>query len=120
MHYLIAFAVFLVSSAGTYLFLKKKIFFVLSEVEERRDFGAKDMVKPFWEQLKQSQVFQRHAPEKILHKTLSRTRILALKMEHKTALWLEKLRVRAQKKNGIVQEEEKKKLPGDYWEQLKK
>lgn len=120
MHYLIASIVLLASGIGTYVFLKKKISLVLSEVEERRDFGAKDAVKPFWEQLKQSQVFQRHAPEKVLHKTLSRARVLALKMENKTAFWLEKLRVRAQKKNGIVQEEEKKKLPGDYWEQLKK
>ena len=118
MHYLIAFAVFAGSCAGIYVFFRKKMFFIRSEVEEQRGFGVKDIMQSFVEQFKQSKLFQRHAPEKVLHKTLSRARIVALKMENKIALWLEKLRMRAQKKNGAVQEEEKK-LPGDYWEHLK-
>ena len=117
MNYLIAFIVFLGSVVATCLFLRKKMLFVLSEVPEHRGFGIKDMVKPFVDQAKQSQLFQRHTPEKVLHKTLSRARILALKMENKTAFWLEKLRMRAQEKNSMPQEE--KKLPGDYWERLK-
>ena len=50
--------------------------------------------------------------EKVLHKTLSKTRVIAMKTESKTGAWLEGLRKRS--------EQRKQKFSEAYWDQFKK
>ena len=74
----------------------------ISEIVQK----AKDRSK---EEVKKLSGSGRFNHELFLQKILSKVRILTLKTENKTALWLERLR---RKKNNHVQD--------DYWRELKK
>ncbi|MCH7605105.1 hypothetical protein IID24_03920 [Patescibacteria group bacterium] len=73
--------------------------------------GVRDFVVRSTKRLRDSENI-RAVPEKVLQKTLSKTRVLAMKTESKTGEWLSQLRKRSKEK--------KEKFSKEYWDQFKK
>lgn len=67
-----------------------------------------------------SSVAQNNHPEKLLHRVLSKSRVLMLRSERVISMWLERLRTRTQEKNGTKTPQEPKSFSEDYWGRLKK
>lgn len=85
----------------------------LSRLREfpKDDWGLKDVISEATDTLAKSEKLESLNPEKLLHKALSKTRILALKTDSKTSAWLENLRERSQQKEG--------KFKDAYWSKLR-
>jgi len=64
------------------------------------------------DRMKPAQLVKNFPIETILHKLLSKMRIISLKLENKSASWLTALRARSLKKKNPVND--------TYWEDLKK
>jgi len=91
------------------LFRKIPVLVELPEISLQKEEGK--LFLRLKEKIKEISPFKSFSFEIFLQKLLSKIRILTLKIENKTANWLQKLRERAQKK----------KLENDhYWEELKK
>ncbi len=98
--------IFLGSIAGMlYLFWLKAP--VIIEMPLKREIISKKKIAGV---AKEKNPFSNFSIEKKLHKFLSSTRVLILKIENKISLWLQKLRKKKTDK-------EKK---DDYWQRLKK
>lgn len=95
---------------GVILFRKIPVLVELSETSD--EFNLKENFLKLKERIKIPRYFKIPAYETFLQKILSKIRILTLKVENKTASWLQKLRKRSQKK--------KFKENDNYWEEIKK
>ena len=85
----------------------------LSRLREfpRDGWGLREALSEATDTLAQSGKLEPLRPEKLLHKVLTKTRVLALKTDDKTSAWLENLRERSQEKEGRFKEA--------YWNQLR-
>lgn len=114
--YLIPAIILVGSFVGISVVLFKKIP-VLTEIEESSSESSeswqskiKNIVQKIIQYFPGAEKFKY---ELYLQKTLSKIRILTLKTESQTGLWLEKLRQKANQKNGLSQD-------NNYWQKLKK
>ena len=85
----------------------------LSRLREfpRDDWGLREAISSATDTLAKSERLEPLKPEKLLHKVLSKTRVLALKTDSKTSAWLENLRERSQQKEGRFKDA--------YWSKLR-
>ena len=112
---LIAFIIFLVSLGGAAVILWRKMPLLLTVKEmsgKNEGSGILDVVSESTKKLRNSNKVKSLVPEKVLQKTLLKTRVLALKTENKTSEWLEQLRKRS--------DIHKEKFSQPYWDQFKK
>ena len=112
---LIAFIIFLVSLGGAAVILWRKMPLLLTVKAtngKNGGVGILDAVSESTRKMRNSSKITSVVSEKVLHKTLSKTRIFALKTENKTSEWLKQLRKRS--------EVHKEKFSEPYWEQFKK
>lgn len=110
---LIIFAVFLISLLGIVLIILRKVPVMIGLSHQISDDST--IIDRAKEGIRRKGVSKLIEPgEKILHKGLSKFRVLALKTEKKTGNWLSRLR---QKR---IEKTEKEKFTDDYWEDLKK
>lgn len=112
---LIALVIFLVSLIGTTVILWRKMPFLLAikvMSGKNKGLGMLGAVSESTKKMRNSNTVKSVTPEKVLHKTLSKTRIFALKTENKTGEWLEQLRKRSKA--------HKEKFSQPYWDQFKK
>ncbi len=84
----------------------------LSRLREfpKDDWGLREAVSEATGTLSKSEKLESLKPEKLLHKALIKTRILALKTDNKTSAWLENLRERSKEKEGRFKDA--------YWNKL--
>jgi hypothetical protein len=110
---LIAQIILILSFFGISVIIFRKIPVLLSspEVSVKEEPKIK-LFKGLKERIKNSKYFKADFFEILLQKIISKTRILSLKMENKTADWLKRLRERSQRK--------KIKTEDNFWEELKK
>jgi len=93
------------------VFRKIPILIESPDIPAKREPGA-NFLKGLKEKIKNSKYFKADFFEILLQKIISKTRILSLKTENKTADWLKRLRERSQEK--------KIKKEDNFWEELKK
>ena len=77
--------------------------------EEIKEAGA---LRKITRKIKDNGTFKSFSGELVLQKVLSKIRIITLKTDNKTGIWLAKLRQRTLKK--------KNKFLDDYWQKVKK
>ena len=108
---LIALVILICSLAGMGVILFGKIPFLaeLPEQETRRQLKFFSMLK---KRIGNNSLLKSISLEVFLQKILSKIRVLTLKLENKTALWLQRLREKAQKR--------KIKERDHYWEKIRK
>ncbi|MCH8986703.1 hypothetical protein IIA94_00845 [Patescibacteria group bacterium] len=112
---LIALVIFLLGLGGTAVILWRKIPLLLTVKEmngKSEGFWILGSVSESTKKLCNLGRVKSVDPEKVLHKTLSKTRVLALKTENKTGEWLAQLRKRSKA--------HKEKFSEPYWDQFKK
>ena len=112
---LLALVIFLLGLSGTAVILWRKIplLLTLKEMDGKSGgSGILDAVSETTKKLRNSDKIKSVDPEKVLQKTLSKTRVLALKTENKTGEWLAQLRKRSKA--------HKEKFSKPYWDQFKK
>ena len=103
----------LIGFLGMTIILVKKIP-VLSKLSAEQA-AAPGALKNFKKRVRENGTFKKFSGERILHKVLSKIRILTLKTENKTAGWLNRLRRRSLEKSI----EKKKNFSDDYWKKLR-
>ena len=111
----IALIIFLLGLGGMAVILWRKMPLLLTVEEpsgKSEESGILDAVAETTKKLRNSDKVKSVDPEKVLHKTLSKTRVLALKTENKTGEWLKQLRKRSDIR--------KEKFSEPYWNQFKK
>lgn len=105
---LIAFSLFLVGLAGMFFIVFGKTpILVKIDTEKNKKSGV---VKAVFDQVITSRI-NNFFSELFLQKILSKTRVLALKTEHKINSWLSHLRQKSINKNYYTE---------DYWKNIKK
>jgi len=108
---LIAIIIFLASAFGISFVLLKKIP-VLAEMPEIAEGQKKEsLILKLKEKCKTLPVIRDICSGILLQKTLSKIRVLTLKIENKTGSWLQKLRIKSQT--------EKTKENDSYWTEVK-
>ena len=108
---LIAIIIFLGSLLGIGVILVRKIP-VLRELPLEIEKPQESLFLRFRNQVKTFGPLKSFSSESILHKLLSKTRILTLKMESKISAWQHRLREKEKKKKEIKND--------TYWQDLKK
>lgn len=106
-----ALAIFFGSFLGITIILFRKIPFLaeLPEQETRRQLKFFSILK---KRIGNNSLLKSISLEVFLQKILSKIRVLTLKLENKTALWLQRLREKAQKR--------KTKERDNYWERIRR
>ncbi len=109
---LIALAILLISliAAGAMVYQKLPVLVDLPEVPAQ--FDLKKFSQKLTKKAAEINPLKNFSTELFLHKVISKTRILALRIESKMSHWLQALRKQAQKKQ--------EKHIDDYWTNLKK
>jgi len=107
---LISLTLLLISLLGIALIILRKAP-VLAELSLVRDRN-KGILNKAVNIIKKSEVVKGFTPDVLLHKTLSKVRVLTLKTECKTADWLKDLRQKSIEK--------KKSFSDDYWKKIKR
>ncbi len=109
-----ALIIFLISFTVTLVIVVRKIpvLVKIPQTSSPGSFGIKDIASKTHQEIKKSGLFQKVSPEKILHRTLSKVRVLTLKTDHKTSSWLQRLREKSQKKKFGSSD--------NYWKQIRK
>ena len=93
---------------GVILFRKIPVLLTLPEILPQKE----SLISKLKERLKKLNPFRNFSSEIFLQKILSKIRILSLKTDNKTFVWLQKLREKTQKK--------KLEKKDNYWEEIKK
>ena len=110
---LIALIILLVGICGIVLIMRRKLPALLAFPKEEESFSIGSLTARFRERIVAVPILKNlSSPEALMQRILSAVRIFALRVEHRTAMWLEKLRRKNKEKNS--------RLSDDYWEQLKK
>ena len=100
------------SFAGIIAILYRKISLLRELPSQGGRGGLREFVVGNVKNVVKSERLQTVSPERILHKALSKIRVLAMKTENQTGEWLKELRQRSQ--------ERKTKFSESYFEQFKK
>ncbi|MDP3900763.1 MAG: hypothetical protein Q8Q38_00245 [bacterium] len=111
---LVSFFIFFLSGIGIALILLPKLSQLKALPSDGRGFEVKERALKVVRRLGQSERVKSLAPEKLAHRALSKTRVLALRTESKAGKWLEDMRQRAQEKK------EKFSSDDNYWKELRK
>ncbi|KPJ71643.1 hypothetical protein AMJ50_01410 [Parcubacteria bacterium DG_74_3] len=93
---------------GGILYRKIPLLIKLTEISQKKE----DLFLRLKKKVQKKVPFQRFSYEIFLQKLLSKIRILTLKTENKTSLWLQELRERAKEKKGVEKD--------NYWDDIKK
>ena len=108
-------------SLGGIIFILRKRLGELKALPENREFGIAELAGELRHRVQQSAVGQSYAPEKLLHRILSKIRVFILRIERQVALRLENLRKRSKARtNNNNGEKPQDSFDDNYWEQLKK
>ena len=107
-----ALIVLIVSFIGMFLIIFRKIPVLLRLPEAIQEPPKDNFLLKLKEKIKNTPTFQSFSTGVFLQKILSKIRILSLKADNKTFIWLQRLREKAQKK--------KAKENNNYWEEIKK
>ena len=91
------------------IFIRKIPVLAKLSPEEIKEAGA---LRKITRKIKDNGTFKSFSGELVLQKVLSKIRIITLKTDNKTGIWLAKLRQRTLKK--------KNKFLDDYWQKVKK
>ena len=94
---------------GTILFQKVPLLIELPEVSDKEK--KENLVLRLKKKIQRIRFFQNFSYERFLQKMLSKIRILILRTDNKTSLWLQKLREKSKKKK-IIEED-------NYWDEIK-
>jgi len=108
---IIAVIILFASFIGALVIIWRKFPLLVELSQDQEMTGVRDLVVRSTRRLRDSENIKT-VPEKVLQKTLSKTRVLAMKTESKTGEWLNQLRKRSEKKKEQFSEE--------YWNQFKK
>lgn len=100
------------SLSGMAVIIFRKIPALAELPETKLEFDWRGKVNRIKEKIKKWKYFEKFSLEIFLQKALSKVRVLTLKIESKTAHWLQKLREKSQRKK--IQEDD------NYWKELKK
>ena len=106
-----AFAIFFGSFLGIIVILFRKIPF-LAELPEQETRRQPKFFSALKKRIGNNSFLKSISLDTFLQKILSKIRVLTLKLENKTALWLQRLREKAQKR--------KMKEKDNYWERIRK
>lgn len=106
--------IFLLSGIGIVLIVVPKLSQLRALPSDGKGFEVKERALKAVRKLGESEQVKALAPEKLTHKALSKTRILALKTESRAGKWLEDMRKKSQEKK------EKFSSGDSYWKELKK
>ena len=119
-YFFIALGAWLCSLLGILAILRKKLPQIKEIPVGRTDMNWKSLAQEWLYSFRRSAVAQNNHPEKLLHRMLSKTRVIMLRSERQVSTWLERLRKNTQEKNQTKTQHEHKSFSEDYWGKLKK